>query len=73
MSNWGWPQWVMLVLLIVSLVQNVIIGVKDSQKTHEQLLLDVVERKAEWQLRIFIGTVILLIEMFILAKGGFWG
>ena len=73
MSNWGWPQWVMLVLLIVSLVQNVIIGVKDSQKTHEQLLLDAVERKAEWQLRIFIGTVVLLVEMFILAKGGFWG
>lgn len=73
MSNWGWPQWVMLVLLIVSLVQNVIIGVKDSQKTHEQLLLDAATRKADWQLRIGIGTAVLLLEMFILAKGGFWG
>ncbi len=73
MSNWGWPQWVMLVLLIVSLVQNVIIGVKDSQKTHEQLLLDAAERKRDWQLRIGIGTAVLLLEMFVLAKGGFWG
>ena len=73
MSNWGWSQWVMLVLLIVSLVQNVIIGVKDSQKTHEQLLLDAVERKRGWQLRIGIGTAVLLFEMFVLAKGGFWG
>ena len=73
MSNWGWPQWVMLVLLIVSMVQNVIIGVKDRQKTPEQLLLDAAARKAEWQLRIFIGTLVLLFEMFVLAKGGFWG
>lgn len=73
MSNWGWPQWVMMIWLIFSGVQNVIIGVKDSQKTHEQLLLDAVERKRDWQLRIGIGTAVLLLEMFVLAKGGFWG
>ena len=73
MSNWGWPQWVMMIMLIFSGVQNVIIGVKDSQKTHEQLLLDAAERKRDWQLRIGIGTAVLLLEMFVQAKGGFWG
>lgn len=73
MSVWGWPQWVVLILLVMSIVQNVIIGVMDSQKTHEQLLLDAAARKDEWQLRIFIVTVIKLFEMFLLAEGGFWG
>lgn len=73
MSNWGWPQWVIMTLLVVSMVQNVIIGVRDGQKTPEQLLLDASERKTQWELRIFIGTLILLFEMFVLGQGGFWG
>lgn len=73
MSNWGWPQWVMLVLLIAGLVRRIIDGVMDGQKTHEQLLLDAAIKKADWQFNIGISTTAFLFELFILAKGGFWG
>lgn len=73
MSNWGWPQWVMLVLLIAGLVQRIIDGVMDGQKTYEQLLLDAATKKAEWQFNIGISTAAFLFELFILAQGGFWG
>ncbi len=68
MSNWGWPQWVMLVLLIAGLVRRIIDGVMDGQKTHEQLLLDAATRKADWQFNIGISTTAFLFELFILAK-----
>lgn len=73
MSSWGWPQWAFMVLLVFSFVQNIRLAVKESQMTHEQLVLKAAEMKTLWQLKMGIGTAVLLVEVFILAKGGFWG
>ena len=73
MSNWGWPQWVFMALLVYSVIQNIITAVEDSQKTHEALVLEAAQRKTNWQLKIGIGVAVCLAEIFILAKGGFWG
>lgn len=73
MNNWGWPQWVMMVMLIGGLVLRIIGIVMDGQATHEQLVLDAAQRKANWQLSICVSTTLFLLELFILAKGGFWG
>lgn len=73
MSNWGWPQWVMLVILLKRLVVCIIHRVMDGQKTHEELMRDAAMQKTDWQLNIGLDTTAFLIELFILAKGGFWG
>ena len=73
MSNWGWPQWAMLVILITKLAEHIITAVADSQATHGELVLEAAERKAKWPIRIASHTVDFLITLLILAKGGFWG
>ncbi len=73
MSKWGWPQWVMLVLLITNLAEHIISAVADSQATHGELVLEAAKRKAEWPIRIARETVSFLVTLLILAQGGFWG
>ena len=72
MSNWGWPQWVMLILLITNLAEHVLSAVADSQAAHVELVLEAEERKAKWHRRIARYLLDFLITFLILAQGGFW-
>ena len=73
MSNWGWPQWVMIVLMLFGLVGRICIEVANSQKDNIELLADAFRRKDNWKLNMALGTLMVLFEWFVLAKGGFWG
>ena len=73
MSNWGWPQWVMAILLIDGLIRHIMLELENSQKTTADVLLDTLEKNREWKRRMALRIVLILFEGFVLIKGGFWG
>ena len=73
MSNWGWPQWVMAILMLFGLVGRICLEVENGQKTMADILLDTLKRKEDWEKRMVLGTLMILFEWFVLVKGGFWG
>ena len=69
MSNWNYPQWIMLFIILWEFVG----GCLRMAKPKEKLIEDVIFRKEHAELILFIHTIMNIIEVWILAKGGFWG
>lgn len=58
MSSWGWPQWVMVVLLMLSILSNLIRAMSESGLC---------------RLFTLIGTAIMTpLFVWLLHCGGFW-
>ena len=72
MSNWGYPQWIMASWILLGLVATIIRKVEKSRKNDAELLLDAKQEANDWQIGIFTTAVTTIIEVWLLAKGGFW-
>ena len=72
MSNWEYPQWIMASWILLGLVATIIIKVEKSRKSDAELFVDAKHDADNWQIGIFATAVTTIIEVWLLAKGGFW-
>lgn len=73
MSNWQYPQWIMASLFVLALVARIVRYVDNSRKSDAELLLSAKTDANNWEVEIFKTTIIFMFEVWLLAKGGFWG
>ena len=72
MSNWHYPQWIMLILIALSVVSKITNSIENKDKSTEAMITEWAKKKSEWKEDIYFHVVTLIFQMWLLAKGGFW-
>lgn len=68
MSNWQFPQWIMLTIILFEFVGGCI----RLTKTEAEMIKKAKEQKQLAEFYLVIHTLLNIFEVWILAKGGFW-
>ncbi len=68
MSNWNWPQYCMLGLIMLKFAN----GCLRMTESEEKAIKRIKEAKKMAESTLILHTLVNLFECYILAKGGFW-
>ena len=68
MGSWGYPQWIMLAVILFEFVGGCLRMAQSEAKQVE----DVKWRKQHAEALLFTHTLLNLFEVWLLAKSGFW-
>ena len=68
MSNWQYPQWIMLSLILFEFVG----GCLRMTQTEAKQIAEVIKRKKDAEFYLVAHTLLNVFEVCLLAKGGFW-